>query len=98
MLLITDKLDNFGWDNVLCTLIVYTKDNIKQAFQNKTSDFKKYKAISLFFDIYAEDPINAMTDAQSANFLTKIGTTRNMFYPLRKTDELINDEIVFVSV
>jgi hypothetical protein len=72
----------------------YTKDNIKQAFKNKTTEFKKYKAISLFFDVYAEDPINAMSDAQSANFLTKIATTRNMFYPLRKTDELINDEVL----
>jgi len=72
----------------------YTKANIKQAFKNKTTEFKKYKAISLFFDVYAEDPANAMADAKSANYFTKIATTRNMFYPLRKTDELINDEIL----
>lgn len=73
--------------------INYTKENIVGAGKNKIKDFIKFKALSLFFDVYAEDPLNALADSKSANFLTKIGTTRNMFYPLRKTDELINDEV-----
>jgi len=71
----------------------YTKGNIKDAELNKIKEFSKFKALSLFFNVYAEDPLNALADAKSANFLTRIGTTRNMFYPLRKTDELINDEL-----
>jgi hypothetical protein len=71
----------------------YTKQNILDAGKNKVKEFHKFKALSLFFDVYAEDPTNALMDAKSANFFTRIGTTRNMFYPLRKTDELINDEL-----
>lgn len=71
----------------------YTKENITGAAKNRIQDLKKYKALSLFFDVYAEDPITALADSKSANFLTKFGTTRNMFFPLRKADELINDEI-----
>jgi hypothetical protein len=71
----------------------YTKQNIIDAEKNKVKDFTKFKALSLFFDVYAEDPINVLMDAKSANFITRVGTTRNMFYPLRKADELINDEL-----
>lgn len=71
----------------------YTKESIVGAGKNKIKEFTKFKALSMFFDVYAEDPLNALADAKSANFLTKIGTTRNMFYPLRKTDENINDEL-----
>jgi len=74
--------------------IGYTKKNIVDAEKNKFTSFNKFKAISLFYDVYAEDPINRLADNKSFNFLTKISTTRNMFYPLRKVDELINDEIL----
>jgi hypothetical protein len=71
--------------------ISFTRKNWLDAHHNLVSDFKKYAALPLFFDVYAEDPTTVLIENKSANFWSKIMTYRNMMYPLRRADELMNN-------
>jgi hypothetical protein len=74
--------------------ISYTRANITQSLKNMATDYKKYKALSLFFDPYQEDPTTKFIENKSVNWLSRVATTRNMFFPLRKADENMTDNLL----
>jgi hypothetical protein len=74
--------------------IGYTSDQFWQANAHLVTDYKKYRALSLFYDVYAEDNTAKLIDNKSANLFSRIFTYRNLMYPLRKTDENIKDSVL----
>jgi len=57
------------------------------------SDFNKYKSFAAFFETYAENPIDRMSQRQSINWLKRWADPRMLFLPLRKVDEHIHNNI-----
>jgi hypothetical protein len=74
--------------------ISYNQNHMNQSNKHLITDHNKYTALSLFYDVYAEDPTNVLIENKSANFFSKILTYRNLMYPLRKTDELIHNSVL----
>jgi hypothetical protein len=74
--------------------ISYTSKQLSQAWYHLVTDFKKYRSLALYFDVYAEDPTTVMIENKSANWFARLMTYRNLMYPLRKTDENINDSVL----
>ncbi len=70
----------------------FSRTDMLKARWNMLHDYKKYVALPVFFDVYAEDPVTAIAETKSANWLSKIFTYRNLMYPLRKADELMNND------
>ena len=78
--------------------IAYNNKHMGQSNRHMMTDFQKYMAMSLFYDVYAEDPTSKIIERRSANLLPKIATSRNLMYPLRKADELLNNSILNAMV
>lgn len=74
--------------------ISYNNKHMLQSANHLRTDFKKYHALSLFYDVYADNPLDKLIENRSANFLPRIATSRNLMYPLRKADENINNSIL----
>jgi len=74
--------------------IAYNNAQMQQSHKHLVTDHAKYKALSLFFDVYAEDVTEKLIDKKSANWWSRIATTRNLMAPLRRADELMNDAIL----
>ena len=74
--------------------ISYTKKNVAEATKNMITNPKKYLALSKFFEPYQEDPMTKYIERLSAHWATRWLTTRNMFFPLRRADELMTDALL----
>jgi hypothetical protein len=74
--------------------ISYTLEQLKQSHIHRVTDFKKYSALSLFYEVYSEDPLTKIIENKSSNFISRIATSRNLMYPLRKSDEVMNDSFI----
>lgn len=73
--------------------ISYNNKHMQQSHWHLTTDYAKYTSLALFYDVYSEDPTTKYIENKSANFWSKIATTRNLMYPLRRADELMNNSI-----
>lgn len=74
--------------------VSYTKAQLVKAQVHKTKDYKNYKLLSSFFDTYAEDPLQRLTDTRSANWANKLFNSRTLFLGLRHADENITDLVL----
>lgn len=74
--------------------IAYNNKHMLQSHKHLISDHQKYTALSLFYDVFAEDPLTKLIENKSANFISRIATTRNLMYPLRKADELMKEAML----
>lgn len=74
--------------------ISFTNKNSISAYKHAAKDWRMYKASALYFDIYAEDPMERWNQALTTNFIAKVADARTYFYPLRKSDEFANDHLV----
>jgi hypothetical protein len=78
--------------------VSFTSKNLRTSHYNLVADFKKYRAVSLYFDVYAQDPTTVLIENRSVNFFSRLFTYSNLMYPLRKTDENINDSVLNAMV
>lgn len=74
--------------------ISYNNKQMHQSHIHLNTQHKKYKALSKFFEVYAEDITQKMIEKKSSKWLSRFATTRNLMAPLRKADEFINDSIL----
>ena len=74
--------------------VSFTEKQGSEAFKSMGRDYGKYKGLSLFFDVYAENPIERYSSNLSTNLIQKALDTRNQFGFLRKTDETITDFVL----
>ena len=73
--------------------IAFTSKHARESYASMR-DLKQYKAISAFFDIYAEDQSTRLAEKRASNKIAKFTDVRYLFGFLRGVDENINDHIV----
>lgn len=69
----------------------FTTKQLNNSHKYRVTDTQKFLATAQFFDVLAEDPTSRLADAKAANYVVRLATARNLFYPLRRTDEHINN-------
>ena len=73
--------------------IAYRNKDFFDAKKLMFSDFNKYRSFAAFFETYAENPIERMSQKRTINWLKRWSDSRTLFAPLRKVDENIHNNI-----